>query len=73
MSSVKYYVERTQPPDGLLGAHEGAFDIETLGKTYGEGTYKVTKVEKGRSAMDFTQKVSPTYGPPRLPKQGVAK
>ena len=66
---VKYTVERTVPPDGLLGTHYGRFSVEELGKEYGEGTYKILKYEPGRTMpIEFIQKVAPSFGQPRFPR-----
>lgn len=63
---VRYLVERMMPPDGLLGCHIESFSIEELGQTYGEGTYRISKHEPGRTMpVEYTQKVGPSYGRPR--------
>jgi hypothetical protein len=65
----KYIVERTVPPDGLLGSHLGRFSVEELGKEYGEGTYKILKYEPGRPLpIEYIQKVGASYGRSRIPK-----
>lgn len=69
---VKYTVERTVPPDGLLGVHYTRFSVEELGKEYGEGTYKILKHEPGRALpMEFIQKVASSYGQPRCPRSAT--
>lgn len=69
LMDVKYLVERTVPPDGLLGTHLGRFSVDELGKEYGEGTYKILKYEPGRAVpIEFIQKVGPSYGRTRIPK-----
>lgn len=71
---VKYTVERTVPPDGLLGTHHGSFTNEDLGQIYGEGTYRVTRHEPGRAVpMEFNQKIGPSYGPPRSPNSAPSQ
>lgn len=67
-SAVKYTVERTVPPDGLLGTHYGSFSVDELGRIYGSGTYKVTKHEPGRAMpTEYIQVVSPAFGEPKFP------
>lgn len=67
-SLVKYTVERVVPPDGLLGTHQGSFSVEELGQIYGEGTYKISRHEPGKTvAMEYQQKVGPSYGEARSP------
>lgn len=67
-TAVKYTVERTVPPDGLLGTHYGSFSVDELGRIYGSGTYKVTKHEPGRSVpSEYVQTVSASFGEPKFP------
>lgn len=67
---IRWTVERIAPPDGVLGTHHGAFTLEDLGQTYGEGTYKITRHEPGRQvAMEYVRKIGPGYGQPRHPRQ----
>lgn len=66
---VKYTVERTVPPDGLVGSHLGRFSVNELGDLYGEGTYKILKYEPGRPVpIEFIQKIAGNYGPTRHPR-----
>ena len=67
-TAVKYTVERTVPPDGLLGTHYGSFSVDELGRIYGSGTYKVTKHEPGRSVpTEYVQTVAQSFGEPKFP------
>jgi hypothetical protein len=65
---LRWTVERIAPPDGVLGTHYGPFSVEDLGQIYGEATYKITRQEPGRPAIEFVKKIGPSYGMPRNPK-----
>jgi hypothetical protein len=72
-SELRWTVERTQPPDGVLGTHYGPFTLEDLGQIYGSGTYRVTKQEPGKGiGLEFTKKIGEGYGAPRSPKSSAS-
>jgi DNA-binding CsgD family transcriptional regulator len=67
-SELRWTIERIQPQDGVLGTHYGPFTLEDLGQIYGAGTYRITKQEPGKIAMEYTRKIGDSYGPSRAPK-----
>ena len=73
-SELRWTVERLQPQDGVLGTHYGPFTLEDVGQIYGSGTYRITKQEPGKAAgIEWTRKISETYGPPKTPRQGASQ
>lgn len=67
-SQTRYQVERTVPMDGYLGVHPAPFTLETLGKLYGSGTYRITRFETGRPPHVIPDVcIGPSSGPPTYP------
>lgn len=69
-NEVRYHVERIVPPDGHLGTHSSPFNVDILGRLYGEGTYTVTEHRTGRTPIVKPNIViAASAGPSRYPGQ----
>ena len=68
-----FRVERLNPPDGFLGSHLGEFSPEDLGRTYGEGHYRITILVPGRPPLLSEPRISSAFGEPRIPRRIESK
>lgn len=65
---IRYFVKRIIPNDGLLGTHAHPFEIDDLGRLYGQGTYELTRQEPGKlPQVSDPISISQSYGRTRYP------
>lgn len=60
---VRYVVERTEPPDGIVGCYYDLHSLEKIGEKHGPGIYRITKYDSKKSVpTEHILRIGDTYG-----------
>lgn len=68
--TTRYQVERKEPADlaGVMGQHPAPFSDHELGVIYGQGLYRVIRLDPGGKSYETEVRIGPSYGQARWPR-----